>query len=101
MPNTIDRHFSSVPVQKVKVKDEDIVTVAQEIRNYLMAHPNAADSLEGIVKWWLTRQRYEEAMGQVQKALDYLVVRGDISKRQLSSGKVIYSSGAHDQRGMH
>lgn len=77
-----------------------MVTIAQEIKNYLMAHPNAADSREGIVKWWLTRQRYEEALGQVQIALDQLVAEGVISKRRAADGKVVYASaekGANEQ----
>ncbi|MCJ7603252.1 MAG: hypothetical protein MUO63_17355 [Desulfobulbaceae bacterium] len=41
------------------VHEQQIEHIAQEIERYLQTRPNAADSLEGITKWWLTRQRYE------------------------------------------
>lgn len=79
-----------------KVKDKDITTIAQEIEQYLLAHPNAVDSLEGIVKWWLTRQRYEEAIEQVQKSLDHLIDKGVILKNFIADGKVVYASAANN-----
>jgi hypothetical protein len=35
------------------------IYVAAELLAYLSRHPNAADTLEGIMNWWLPRQRYE------------------------------------------
>lgn len=75
---------------------QDMMTVAQQIRDYLVNHPNAADSLEGIVVWWLTRQRYKLGHIQVRKALDYLVAQGSIGKIELSDGTVLYSATAKD-----
>ena len=49
--------------------DYEIQNVAREIESYLSMHPNAADTLEGVVKWWLIRQRFEESMNLVSKAL--------------------------------
>jgi len=86
----IHRYYASV--SKQQTNNEDVVTIALEIRNYLSAHPNAVDSLEGITKWWLTRQRYEEAVSQVQKALDSLVAESVISKRVVADGRVIYAN---------
>lgn len=48
----------------------------QEIVEYFLRHPAAADSLDGIVDWWLPRQRYETARTAIQKALDDLVREG-------------------------
>jgi hypothetical protein len=69
---------------------QDMTTVAQQIRDYLENHPNAADSLEGVVGWWLTRQRYEESKEDVQEALDHLVIQGDVLRRDVG-GRVVYS----------
>jgi hypothetical protein len=64
---------------------------ADEILAYLHAHPTAADSLEGIVSWWLPRQRYEEARSRIQACLDRLVERGLVSRTRLADGTVLYS----------
>ena len=69
---------------------DEIRSIAMEIKHYLDEHPNAADSVEGIAKWWLTRQRYEEALERVQKALDYLVVNGMVQSVKARTDKVIY-----------
>ena len=73
-----------------QVTDEDVLTIAREIRDYLTAHPNAVDSLEGIAKWWLARQHYVEQMSKVQKALNYLVNQEVLMKRHTPDGKVLY-----------
>jgi len=78
-------------VLEQKNKDE-VVAIALEIKNYLKAHPNAVDSLEGITKWWLTRQRYEEAESLVQKALNILLTENSISKQQVVDGRVVYGN---------
>ena len=68
-----------------------LVPLSDEILNYLRAHPQAADTVDGIVAWWLPRQRYEEAIDRVQHALDALVVRGLVEKVTLVDGTVLYS----------
>jgi hypothetical protein len=72
---------------------EDVVvaTVAETIQRYLDAHPNAADSVEGITRWWLTRQRYEEAIKIVEQALERLVAEGKVAKTVTAEGTVLYS----------
>lgn len=72
-------------------QDAEIATIAQQIRGYLEAHPKAADTLEGVLKWWLARQRYGETKEQVEKALDYLVVQGVASRCRLIDGTIVYS----------
>ncbi|HEX6975519.1 MAG TPA: hypothetical protein VF147_14035 [Vicinamibacterales bacterium] len=61
-----------------------------EILAYLEAHPSAADSLEGIVSWWLPRQRYVEARDLIQRSLDRLVDSGRIVTTRLPDGTVLY-----------
>lgn len=52
----------------------------QEIVDYFRLHPAAADSLEGIVNWWLPQQRYETAKAIIQQALDDLVKQGVVEE---------------------
>lgn len=72
--------------------DDEIVAIAQEIAGYLRAHPHSADSLEGVGKWWLTRQRYEQSIRTVRRALDYLVAEGVVKKSTSVGGEALYSS---------
>lgn len=73
------------------MENQNIQTVADEIISYIRKHPNAADSVDGITRWWLTQQRYETVMNIVQDALDMLVTSGKLQKSPTGDGKVIYS----------
>lgn len=68
----------------------DIHLVAKEIEQYLTNHPHAADSIEGIIKWWLPQQRYVDAHDKIARALDYLISRGVVKKIDIP-GSVLYS----------
>lgn len=70
----------------------EIEDIARKIRRYLLDHPNAADSLEGIVHWWLVRQQVEFSAEKVKMALDYLVRNDLISKSTTVGGKVVYAN---------
>jgi hypothetical protein len=70
----------------------EIEDIAGKIRCYLLNHPNAADSLEGIVHWWLVRQHVEFSVEKVKMALDYLVSNDLISRSTTVGGQVVYSN---------
>ncbi len=71
--------------------------MAEEIRAYLSSHPNAADTLEGIVRWWLARKRFEEAWQTVQAALEQLVREGVLEMRVTPGGAEVYAAGRKRQ----
>jgi hypothetical protein len=48
---------------------------AHEILAYLAAHPEAQDTLEGIVQWWLLEQKIRSQTARVKEALAELVTR--------------------------
>ncbi len=56
--------------------EERIETIAREIERYLADHPEAADSAEGIARWWLTRQRIHYEVALVEAALAHLRRKG-------------------------
>jgi hypothetical protein len=72
--------------------DERVLAVAKEIQNYLENHPNAADSADGVMRWWLSQQRLEESLQIVQQALEALVSQGEIDKAVTPGGRTVYSS---------
>ncbi|MEE9354521.1 MAG: hypothetical protein V3U75_02935 [Methylococcaceae bacterium] len=71
--------------------ENNVLQVAHEIQNYLQDHPNAADTLEGINKWWISRIRVEEAAVVIIKALEILERQGMVEKTVSVDGKEIYS----------
>ncbi len=73
-------------------KDELIESIAKEILNYLELHPNSVDSIDGISKWWLKKQRFEEAQGNVQLAVGQLLAEGKIERTVINKGRAIYSA---------
>ena len=70
----------------------DPSTLCQGILHYLQDHPAAADSLEGIVSWWLPSERYSVTTEAVQTALDLLVAKHRVARIELADGRVLYQS---------
>jgi hypothetical protein len=66
--------------------------VAAVIRRYLANHPNASDSLEGVQRWWLGEGAVDAPDTAVQQALDRLVKKGTVTKKQLPDGTVVYAA---------
>ncbi|MEJ2454148.1 MAG: hypothetical protein P8103_08340 [Candidatus Thiodiazotropha sp.] len=79
--------------------NDEVERIARDVQAYLERHPHAADTLEGVVKWWLMRQRYDQAEGLVGKALNMLEHDGLIAKATTSDGRTIYSSAAPGKGG--
>jgi hypothetical protein len=72
--------------------DEGLVeTLAVEILDYLASRPLAADSVEGVARWWLKPARAGVSLGQVERALGLLVSRGRMRRLSLEDGTVLYS----------
>ncbi|UXI66456.1 hypothetical protein [Tahibacter amnicola] len=65
--------------------------VADAIVSYVVSHPQAADTLDGIVDWWLPQQRYETERGRIKRTLDRLVSCGVLSCRTLADGATLYA----------
>jgi hypothetical protein len=72
---------------------ETISSIAGQVREYLSAHPKAADTLEGIAGWWLPQQGASANLELVQQALDYLVARNEVVRVQSADGHVLYARG--------
>jgi hypothetical protein len=72
------------------IKRDQVAEVADVINRYLTSRPNATETVEGVAKWWLVRQRYQDSMDLVQRALELLVKYGDVEKVSVAGGKVMY-----------
>jgi hypothetical protein len=70
----------------------DVERIAQEVERYIAANPDAADTVEGIARWWLMLADVEAALMRVEAALDLLVRRGVMSRQLLPDGNCVYST---------
>jgi predicted transcriptional regulator len=61
-----------------------------EILTYLIEHPEAQDTMEGIVEWWLLEQPIKRQTTRVKTALAELVAMGLVLERQGQDGRVHY-----------
>lgn len=71
---------------------EEIDVVAHEILEYLAKHQFAADTVEGICHWWISKQRIEEVQQRVLAALQHLVISDQVVSRRLPDGTLLYSA---------
>lgn len=61
-----------------------------EILKYLMRHPKAQDTVEGIVEWWLLEQRIVNALAKVKSALAELTAKTLVNERHSRDGRILY-----------
>lgn len=66
------------------------VPLARQILRYLVSHPAAKDTAEGVLKWWLPEGRVEYDRAAVQEALDCLVAKGWLTERETRPSGRLY-----------
>jgi hypothetical protein len=64
--------------------------VAYSILAYLFANPDAQDTLEGIVEWWLLHQQIQQQTRNVKQALAELTARGLVTAQTGADSRVRY-----------
>ncbi|MBL8499005.1 MAG: hypothetical protein LZF64_05310 [Nitrosomonas sp.] len=64
--------------------------IRKEILQYMQMHPEAADSLNGIVNWWLSSKCCAEDMKKVECVLEQLIKDGLIKKIALIDKTILY-----------
>ncbi len=57
---------------------QDKSWIAHEILAYLMDHPDAQDTLEGVMEWWLLERKLKYESRRVRELLSEFVTRGFI-----------------------
>jgi Fe2+ or Zn2+ uptake regulation protein len=76
----------------MSIDDEEFATLVSELSAYLAKRPNAADTFEGVLQWWIKKQRFEASANAVQLALDKLVSEGVLQKNHIVGGEIIYTN---------
>ncbi len=71
------------------MQEASVSEIAQEILDHLRKNPQAQDTLEGIVQWWLPA-RMKSRSGTIKDALDELVDAGLITEHQGKDAQISY-----------
>jgi hypothetical protein len=64
--------------------------IGYQILTYLIEHPEAHDTLEGIVEWWLLERAIKFQTARVKEALSELVSKGLILEKKRSDSQTHY-----------
>ena len=75
--------------------------VVCEIMAYLAEKPDAQDTIEGIVDWWLMEQHIKIQTAIVEQALADLVRKGVILESRGKDQRVRYRLNKRMHRGLH
>ena len=67
--------------------------IVRALRHYIDERPDAADSIDGIHRWWLPPELRDESPTLVETAVARLVDEGVLRRVVQEDGRVIYSSG--------
>lgn len=71
-------------------QDDQLTEVVDAILRYLNSHPDAADTSEGIAKWWLPAELRVDAE-TVHSALARLEAQRLVHRRNNADQHVVYS----------
>jgi len=74
----------------MRAGDDAVQTIAASLLDYVVRHPDAADSIEGIRRWWMPEGVSASRIG-VEAALEQLVRAGELTRRQLPGRGVLYA----------
>jgi hypothetical protein len=70
--------------------DPSLPSPAPEILDYLARQPDAQDTIEGILHWWVLDAYIRKWAPKIAKTVAQLVERGFLEERPSSDGKVFY-----------
>jgi hypothetical protein len=74
--------------QDIFIKDRKFIR--DTILSYLIEHPDACDTLEGILQWWLLNQTITYQIARVQEVLGELVAGGYLVQNKENNVRLSY-----------
>lgn len=82
--------FLSKEMRSVEYEKSDLAELHDVIVDYLQNNPNAADSLEGIINYWLPQAYRKIDPARIEQTLEHLIDAGHVRKVVIAEGTVIY-----------
>jgi hypothetical protein len=86
---TRDSEPSGIESSTLRERLRACSALAREILSYMARNPNASDTLEGIVEWWLLEHRIRTRAALVRQALEELMAKG-LMDQTVSSDRTMY-----------
>jgi hypothetical protein len=74
----------------MNLSDPKLPSPAPEILDYLAGHPDAQDTIDGILHWWVLDAYIRNWAPKIAKTVAQLVERGFLEEKLSSDGKVFY-----------
>ena len=71
--------------------DRTSILLQESLKRYLEQHPDAADGLEGIRRWWLTEELRATPIETLRQELALLAASGEIRVSILPDGTKLYA----------
>ncbi len=87
---TTVRRLHYIKIVTIDVHRPEKEEIVREILSYLSEHPDAQDTLEGIIQWWLLERKIKYQKGLVQEALAELVAKGSVDKHKGMDSRSYY-----------
>ena len=72
------------------VEQASVAEIAQAIGAYVEKNPDAQDTLEGIVQWWLPELEDKPRAALIKQALNQLVADGLIAAHTGKDAQILY-----------
>jgi len=70
--------------------DLSLPSPAPEILDYLARHPDAQDTIEGILHWWVLDAHIRKWAPEIAETVAQLVERGFLEQKLSADGHVFY-----------
>lgn len=81
----------ALAVRKPGEEIDELPSVRNAINQYFQQHPQAADTVKGIAKWWLPQFGVNLPVESVLLGLERMVEAGELDKTEKRDGSVIYA----------
>jgi hypothetical protein len=75
---------------KCVLTDPRLPSPAPEILDYLARQPEAQDTIEGILQWWVLDSCIRSWAPKIAKTVAKLVTQGFLEEKQSSDGRIFY-----------
>jgi hypothetical protein len=70
--------------------EANVAEIARAIADYVGKNPQAQDTLEGIIQWWLSEVEHKPRVALIKQALDELVAGGVITAHKAKDAQILY-----------
>lgn len=64
--------------------------IAKDILSYLLRHPAAADTFDGIARWRILEEIARRSVASTEDAMRWLIAKGFLNEEKIPGGQSIY-----------